>query len=93
MQHPEPDLCPEKEKQHTNWCAVCWQREKDQSPLRGLRNSHLRCIKWVRVRIPLEKKEKQHTEVCCLWQREKDSNPHKQSQSLLCYLYTIPLRA
>ena len=27
-----------------------------------------------------------------VWQREKDSNPHKQSQSLLCYLYTIPLR-
>ena len=27
------------------------------------------------------------------WQREKDSNPHKQSQSLSCYLYTIPLCA
>ena len=26
-----------------------------------------------------------------LWQREKDSNPHIQSQSLLCYLYTNPL--
>ena len=26
-----------------------------------------------------------------LWQREKDSNPHIQSQSLLCYPYTIPL--
>ena len=26
-----------------------------------------------------------------LWQREKDSNPHKQSQSLSCYPYTIPL--
>ena len=26
-----------------------------------------------------------------LWQRVKDSNPHKQSQSLLCYLYTNPL--
>ena len=25
------------------------------------------------------------------WQREKDSNPHKQSQSLSCYPYTIPL--
>ena len=25
------------------------------------------------------------------WQREKDSNPHIQSQSLLCYPYTIPL--
>ena len=28
-----------------------------------------------------------------LWQREKDSNPHKQSQSLSCYPYTIPLYA
>ncbi len=27
------------------------------------------------------------------WQREKDSNPHIQSQSLLCYPYTIPLYA
>ncbi len=26
-----------------------------------------------------------------VWQREKDSNPHKQSQSLSCYPYTIPL--
>ena len=25
-----------------------------------------------------------------LWLRKKDSNPHIQSQSLLCYLYTIP---
>ena len=25
------------------------------------------------------------------WQRVKDSNPHIQSQSLLCYLYTNPL--
>ena len=26
-----------------------------------------------------------------LWQRMKDSNPHKQSQSLVCYHYTNPL--
>ena len=26
-----------------------------------------------------------------LWQRVKDSNPHIQSQSLLCYPYTNPL--
>ena len=25
-----------------------------------------------------------------LWLRKKDSNPHKQSQSLPCYHYTIP---
>ena len=29
--------------------------------------------------------------VCFLWQRNRDSNPNIQSQSLLCYLYTIPL--
>ena len=26
-----------------------------------------------------------------IWQRMKDSNPHKQSQSLVCYHYTNPL--
>ena len=26
-----------------------------------------------------------------IWQRVKDSNPHIQSQSLLCYPYTNPL--
>ena len=26
-----------------------------------------------------------------MWQRMKDSNPHKQSQSLVCYHYTNPL--
>ena len=26
------------------------------------------------------------------WQRKKDSNPHKRSQSPVCYHYTIPLR-
>ena len=28
-----------------------------------------------------------------MWQPKKDSNPHKQSQSLSCYLYTIRLNA
>ena len=28
----------------------------------------------------------------CFWQRDRDSNPNKQSQSLSCYRYTIPLR-
>ncbi len=27
------------------------------------------------------------------WQRNRDSNPNKQSQSLSCYRYTIPLNA
>ncbi len=35
---------------------------------------------------------KKHLQMQVLfWQREKDSNPHIQSQSLLCYPYTIPL--
>ena len=29
--------------------------------------------------------------VCFVWQRNRDSNPNIQSQSLLCYRYTIPL--
>ena len=37
------------------------------------------------------KKEKTRNRSSGFWQREKDSNPHKQSQSLLCYLYTNPL--
>ena len=28
-----------------------------------------------------------------IWQREKDSNPHKRSQSPVCYHYTNPLSA
>ncbi len=28
---------------------------------------------------------------CFLWHREKDSNPHRRSQSPACYLYTIPV--
>ena len=28
--------------------------------------------------------------LCFLWLRKKDLNPHKQSQSLSCYHYTIP---
>ena len=27
-----------------------------------------------------------------VWQRNRDSNPNKQSQSLSCYRYTIPLK-
>ena len=35
--------------------------------------------------------KKRETRRSLVWQREKDSNPHKQSQSLSCYPYTIPL--
>ena len=37
------------------------------------------------------KEKRQGKHPCLFWQREKDSNPHIQSQSLLCYPYTIPL--
>ena len=51
----------------------------------------------VRVRIPLDrglgKRKSTGLSTDALWQREKDSNPHKQSQSLLCYPYTISLSA
>ena len=44
------------------------------------------------VRIPrLYSQNKSHPVGWLLfWLRKKDSNPHKQSQSLSCYLYTIP---
>ena len=39
-----------------------------------------------------KRKKKDHRMmVFFLWQRNRDSNPNIQSQSLLCYLYTIPL--
>ena len=40
-----------------------------------------------------EKKKMDMTQVMSIWQRMKDSNPHKQSQSLVCYHYTNPLSA
>ena len=43
------------------------------------------------VKLLFGKKKKPNTFVFGFWQREKDSNPHKQSQSLSCYPYTIPL--
>ena len=39
----------------------------------------------------LDKKNSVTQRMTEFWQREKDSNPHKQSQSLSCYPYTIPL--
>ena len=43
-----------------------------------------------RVQFPTEPKTEQWQEFLS-WQRVKDSNPHIQSQSLLCYPYTNPL--
>ena len=39
-----------------------------------------------------EKSFKSHGFEGFLWQRRKDSNPHKRSQSPVCYLYTTPLK-
>ena len=33
------------------------------------------------------------SKIADFWQRRKDSNPHKRSQSPVCYLYTTPLNA
>ena len=48
----------------------------------------------VREPIPPPRKRKtDHREMVCFsWQRNRDSNPNIQSQSLLCYRYTIPLK-
>ena len=49
----------------------------------------------VRVRIPPDSNKRKNLKAIAnlevSWQREKDSNPHKQSQSLSCYPYTMPL--
>ena len=44
------------------------------------------------VKIPLEKTKRRALLVFLLFQRYRDSNPNKQSQSLSCYRYTIPLQ-
>ena len=42
-------------------------------------------------KIMMKKEKSLESEDSRLWQRVKDSNPHIQSQSLLCYHYTNPL--
>ena len=65
---------------------------------------HIECVSTYRVIYDIskisqeiyidEKKTFFFVEKCLFfWQREKDSNPHKQSQSLSCYPYTISLSA
>ena len=41
--------------------------------------------------INKEKPQNHYDSEVIFWQRVKDSNPHIQSQSLLCYHYTNPL--
>lgn len=56
-------------------------------PKRSLKN-----LVRVKVRVKTQKKVlKPLGFQDFLWQRVKDSNPHIQSQSLLCYPYTNPL--
>ena len=43
------------------------------------------------ISLPPKNKTDHRMMVCFVWQRNRDSNPNIQSQSLLCYLYTIPL--
>ena len=46
----------------------------------------------VRAYSTVKKRKTDHrVMVCFSWQRNRDSNPNIQSQSLLCYRYTIPL--
>ena len=40
----------------------------------------------------MRKNTKHPTGASYFWQRRKDSNPHKRSQSPVCYLYTTPLK-
>lgn len=44
------------------------------------------CLLFVRTKKP-------RTIVLGFWQRMKDLNPHKRSQSPVCYHYTNPLNA
>ncbi len=41
----------------------------------------------------IKKKPQAKHKLAAIWQRRKDSNPHKRSQSPVCYLYTTPLNA
>ncbi len=62
-----------------------------------MQSNHIRLILqkcW--EELPYEVPPKYRIFVCIsfvneTWQRMKDSNPHKQSQSLVCYHYTNPL--
>ena len=57
----------------------------------GMRTPRTLCA-VMRILYYVIKKEKTPLRVSSLfWQRNRDSNPNIQSQSLLCYRYTIPL--
>ena len=59
-------------------------------------DTFLPCLRQGRpLRIPHLNKKKNHTVWCgfSFWQRMRDSNPRKRSQSPVCYRYTNPLSA
>ena len=81
-------------------CQNFWAKSR---PFDGVKNGfekpfdrHLTGIKnleiW-KVAKSYEKSSFSEEKLLFRWQPKKDSNPHKQSQSLSCYLYTIRLFA
>ena len=93
-----PITTTQTKKQSTSDDVLCfWQRDRDSkgSAFRLLRKHRLCSASPRGVRIPYTttqtKKQSTSDDVLCFWQRDRDSNPNKQSQSLSCYRYTIPL--
>ena len=86
----------------TTRCLCFWQRMRDsiadlpeanrmeRSALRRAARLH-RSLAWRWVRIPSTDQKKRHPKVSLSWQRMRDSNPRKRSQSPVCYRYTNPL--
>ena len=81
-------------------CQNFWGRDMlfDRSE-NGFKKPFDRCLTDVKnLEIPkaaksYEKSSFSYEKLLFRWQPKKDSNPHKQSQSLSCYLYTIRLFA
>ena len=87
----------------TKGCLCFWQRMRDsiadlpeanrmeRSALRRAARLHW-SLAWRWVRIPPTYIKNRDTKRClCFWQRMRDSNPRKRSQSPVCYRYTNPL--
>ena len=48
-------------------------------------------FRWVRIPSRMLKNARSHKRSGVFWQRMRDSNPRKRSQSPVCYRYTNPL--
>ena len=74
-----------------------WRWDDPHFPGNNKRNAPLvlRCVPFVDAFAPYKRLAKRNPSASgrrvSFWQPEKDSNPHKQSQSLSCYPYTIRL--